>query len=315
MQSKEVRERHCSRSVRRLALSRKDIFAKHLARGEDSPLPSDHPAFNNVHLRRKLALLYDLLALRKGFAPERQCNLRHKVLGRAAEERDVADPRAALLHRHLAAQRRAHEIEQHVPVLHTCVAPSVAEVGAQTQPQIDRQVCLLHKVVEVIEQLVKFRVLLVHVGHDPAHGADHVRKHARPNHHGDDDVGAFLRSRRDYVAVPDRAHRHQRPVQSRDVLVVRRDVEARAEALVAVILPVVKLCSTILTPVVVALKVRRHPIVVRAHHLRKQPPDARQPVRDEERPDDKLVEHQQVVIHVDVVLEAAQDAARTEHAQ
>ena len=189
---------------------------------------------------------------------------------------------------------------------------SVSEVISEPHLELVANLHLPGHRVEGVHALVVLVALLVHARDDPAHAADDVGEHRRPDEHGEDDKETLLGSRRRDVSVADGAHRHQRPVQRRDVHVPRGQVHARVQLVVELRLRVARREQVRVDKVTV---VPGDPVVLLRDGPRRELPQARQPVRDHQRAEDEFHERQHVVVHVQVVLQPLQDAPRAQDSE
>ena len=311
-QAEYVAVGHGPRRERRLGSAAQHLLPEHLPAGEHPPFTSHDAPLHDVHLGGDLPGVYDFLPLRKRLRLELEGDVDDEAVGGAVEERDVVDPAAALFERNLTAQRRGHELEQLEPLLDVGAGVSVPKVVAQSHLELVANLHLPGHRVEGVHALVVLVALLVHARDDAAHAADDVGKHGGSDEHGEDDEKSLLRVRGRHVTVADGAHRHQRPVQRRDVHVPRRQVHARVQLVRELRLRVARGEEIGIDKVAVVI---RHPVILLRDGPPRELPEARQPVRDHQRAQDELHQRQHVVVHVHGVLQPLQDAPRSQDAE
>mmetsp|Transcript_5030 Transcript_5030/g.12631 ORF Transcript_5030/g.12631 Transcript_5030/m.12631 type:complete len:393 (-) Transcript_5030:617-1795(-) len=210
---KEVRVGERTHGVVGLVVGEHQLCADDLAAHDDAAPAPHNPALNDVHLVCVVIGVYNLLPLRVRLAGKPHRNLHHELRRAARKVRHAAHPGAALHHRHLPPQRGAHQPQQVAPLRHGGVLRPVAEVSLEPVLQVPLNLVLLAKLRQLVHQLVKLRRPLIQVGDDAAHATHHIRKHTGPKDHGQDGEHALGFGARQDVAVADRGHGHQRPVE------------------------------------------------------------------------------------------------------
>mmetsp|Transcript_6675 Transcript_6675/g.23201 ORF Transcript_6675/g.23201 Transcript_6675/m.23201 type:complete len:226 (+) Transcript_6675:1001-1678(+) len=205
--------------------------------------------------------------------------------------------------RHLRAEGRGHLREEHMPVVDVGVVPTETEVVPQPLLEALGELLLHHERVEGVHHLEEPRVLLVHARHDPAHVADHVGVHARPQDCANNHEHALHVGGRDDVTVAESRESGHGPVERGEVQGPRGGL-GRDEVIVAHPIEVHEV-----------LRARAGHRARRVLQHRHQVPCTCQPVRDRERDHDELYEADERVVDPHHAFPAPEHAPRPQDPQ